>query len=53
MIDPIILWCWEHRSADIRIRQRGSLACPEYRPDDRCVIAQAIVIPMPPDRSNP
>ncbi len=43
-VGPVISFCFEHGSADIRVRQHGELSCPQYRTDDRCEISDAVVL---------
>ena len=50
---PVIQFCFEHQSTDIKVRNQGRLACDRWHPDDRCDIHEALVVPLPPDRSNP
>ncbi len=45
---PTITFCFEHGSADVKVRQHGALSCPQYRPDDPCSIGDGRVVPVTP-----
>ncbi len=46
--DPLVSYCFEHMSADIRVRDRGRYTCDRWHPDDPCDIDEGRVVRVTP-----